>query len=648
LSNPIENQRGQTLLILCKTISQHKVLRYRYTKRGIQMSEEPVIYISNQQQLDQLITSLSIHLYTADAPEAQTNAKVYCNVVFNDGSLLFAPRNFELDTVDHNDRERDQTDIYELPVPAGLDKTIGDIAEIYLRKAGTNGWLLGSALLFANGISLPAIGNSQVNQFLDSNQEHTLNIADWSTRSLCSSFPTPADSPLLCPGYQICGPVLGHISDTGANVLYRVDREGNYQLKVIDVSSGLLVFDQTATMSPTAKFEIRCLQANRHYTFRFFHILNGNDIEIMDGSGGFRTFPADGTRVKFSFAFGSCVHNEFDVNQYSWNGIRNLAADPSIDPIKNPSNDIRFFLHLGDTFYYYDDVSLKKEPENLRTVLAANLSSRKHPGFLNVARILPSCAVWDDHDFRINDSDSTDYLAIDDSLEGFLNYWGNDPISPEFGLTTLLSYGNVDIYLLDGRIKRDHKSEIYFSQVMLDKLKEMIFRRGRGEDRLVILASGSTWNHEITTNDAYGHDSYETERENLYSSLNDQMGQFITGLAFLSGDIHLNQIHEIILSRKDTKDMQAPEFICSPLSLNSKVKQTTTLDGERVWNANNKGFATLDIDTTSRDPARWTVQANYFDQDEITTTPYATRLYTLKPADNVDESNNRKYQFESS
>jgi alkaline phosphatase D len=600
------------------------------------MSEDPQEYLSDPAELNQVVTKLRLELMTVDAPRAGTDDAVYCNVVFSDGSLLYAPRNFKVDTPDHDDRERGQTDRYALPVPDSLEKKLGEIAELYIRKAGNNGWLLGSALLFANDLQQPVIGNSQINQFLD-NDPRVLSIRDWSTRSFCSSYPSAAEQPLLCPSYRILGPVLGQISDTGANVLYRVDREGRYRLRVQNANTGQPVFDEVHTLSPSARFEVRSLDPNTHYLFSFHHVLNGTEIEIVDGNGEFRTFPEDGTGVRFSLAFGSCLRNRDNTGQASWNGIRRLAADPSIDPIANPSGDVRLFLHLGDTFYYHDDVS-GKEPKNLRTVLAANVSSRKHPGFLEMARQIPSCAVWDDHDFRLDDGESPNYPALDDSLTGFLSYWGNDPIHPDFGLTTLISYGNVDIYLLDGRIRRHREAGTVFSEGLLNEVVSRIFQRGRGEDRLVILASGSTWNHKTEAGDAYGGDkAYKAEREDLlYSRANELMGRFITGLAFLSGDIHINEIYEVALKRPGGITRVAPEFVSSPLGDNGALRKERVASGERKWSTSSKGsegrrgFATLEIDTTNAVPENgWTIQVNYYDEQDSSLEPYQSKLYTL-------------------
>lgn len=518
--------------------------------------------------------------------------------------------NFELDTPDHEDRQRGQTDSYSLPIPEGLNQEVRNIDEFYIRKsAGSgDGWLLGSALLFANGFNVPVIGNSQINQFLD-NDKFVINTLDWSTRSLCGAVASPAQLPLVCASYRIAGPVLGQITDTSANVLYRVEREGQYRLKVLKRGTGKVVFDEVQTLSPTATFRVQGLKSNTHYKFNFFHVQHNRNISLPEGDGEFRTYPPESKGVKFSFAFGSCSKNGEDVTQNVWMGIRNLAPDPSSDYYKDSTKGVRLFLHLGDTFYYYDKVT-DKGPENIRSILAANLSERKQPRFLEMARFIPSVAVWDDHDFRRNNMQSTDYPMKKSSVKGFLDYWGNNADSPtKFGLSTLITHGNVDIYLMDGRFLRDRSSGILFSKTQLNRIIAKIKKRGAKRGRLVILASGSLWNHTVVGNaqaEPYGNIEYEAEREDFYKKLRGMMGKQIQGLAFLSGDVHRNEIYEISLLSDNPMfpNRVAPELVSSPLGRNTGGDERE-ITGERKWSFSSRnkggksGFATLTIDTSS-------------------------------------------------
>lgn len=597
-------------------------------------------YLSNPIDLDQEIDSLILVIHTGDAHNGDTDDNVYCNVVFTDGSLLFVPENFELSTPDHDDRERGETDTYSLPVPGSLNKKVGEIAELYIRKAGEDAWFLASALLFANSFTLPVIGNSQINQFIDKS-ENLLFFSDWSTRSLGAPNKTPAQFPLLGAYYRIAGPVLGQVSATSANVVYRVEREGFYRVVTTDVSTGDDVFDQMLELSPTATFRMTGLTPNTHYAFRFSFVLGSTEVPIPESDGEFRTFPPEDSGVHFTFAFGSCSRNGHDQDQPVWQAMRSLAASPSVDSIEDPGAGIRFFIYLGDTFYFHDDVT-EEEPETTPAGQAANLAARKHPGFLEMARVIPSIAVWDDHDFREGGGQGTSYPGKDNSLEAFREYWANDLFvgssGSTTGMTTRITYGNVDIYLLDGRFNRDRDSGVCFTQELLREIVEDIRKRVAGRKRMIVLASGSTWNHTSDAGEAYGGDDhYALERESFYKQLQVFIGHAIHGLIFLSGDIHQHEIYEIELDPADSSSKKAPEFVSSPLGKNSSTQRAQELTGERIRSFPSKGdnarrgFATLEIDTTNLEPeGHWSIRLSFHNDRGTTTSPYHTAVYTLK------------------
>jgi hypothetical protein len=543
--------------------------------------------------LESRIVSLRLRVHTANAPYAGTANAVYCNVLFRDGSLLFDPRNHRLVPFTFwlpGVLLKNSTHEFELPIPPGLVKRVSEIAEFYIRKSGSNGWLLGSALLFPNGSSKALLGNSHVNQFLD-DAAHALFIRDWSTRSLCESSSVSAKYPLLSPQYRIAGPVLGHISDRTARILYRVDREGQYRLTVSNVEGGAVVSTHVRTLAPTASFDVHGLAPDTHYRFTLHHVYLGQDLPVPDGDGHLRTFPREDSGVRFSFAFGSCARNSYDVAQNAWMRIRNLAADPSVATgTIDPPRNVRFFVHLGDTFYFYDEVT-DREPRNLRTVLAAHVSQRRHPRFLDMARVVPCCAVWDDHDFGKNNSDSVGFDAKEDALTGFLHYWGNKPLGPPFGfpnnLTTLITYGNVDLYLLDGRFHRDKKAGVCFAKKeQLDSIIGLIRARLQitgTRRRLVILASGSTWNHTITDGkkEAYGGIAFKKEREAFYSDLK---------------------------------------------SARSRVGERKRSHSSK---SNGRGFATLEVDTRAGDPAEWRIRVMYYEANASVAGAYMSQSYAL-------------------
>jgi alkaline phosphatase D len=591
-------------------------------------------YIDDPEILNEDLSSLELEISTVDAHYACSGDLHYVNIVFSDGTRLYEPFNLKLynefglseipiriGTLPH----RGKTKRFPLPVPPALNRKLIDIAEVFVRKDGNDGWFVGSILLFANGHSMPLIGNSNVNQFLD-NDNAVLMLRDWSTGSFCVAPASRAKDPLPRSGYRVLGPVVGQVSDTSAVIIYRMDRAGYYRFRAFDTITNLQVHDEIQKIEPTHRFNLTSLLPNRRYEFNLSFLRGGFESSVPDGSGSILTYPPEGSNGQFTFAFGSCVKSKKQIAQGSWTAIKALAESPpsAISPV-------RLFVHLGDTFYFYDHVT-KEIPHNVESMHAAHVSMRRHLEFLDMAKKVPSCGIWDDHDFAGNDKDSK---AINGELRmqavwTWLQYWGNQPISLEeigkTGLTTRISYGLVDIYLLDGRFRRDKDRGIYFGNDIIDKVLDTIDIRGAEAPRVVILGSGISWNHHAEDGEGYGQSIYDDERERLYRELAIRMGRTINGLLFISGDTHINEIYHVDLG----ESRMAPEFVSSPLTRNTGLRGPRNIQWERVASFSSKekrGFATLTIDTSRETNDNWTATLRYF--QEAAATQYASRSYTL-------------------
>ena len=583
--------------------------------------------------LNEDLISLVLEISTVDANNASSGDNHYVNIVFSDGTRLYEPFNMKLyDEIGLSEipisigtlPSPGKTKRFPLPVPPELGRKLIDIAEVFIRKDGTNGWFAGSILLFANGHQLPLIGNSNVNQFLD-NDNAVLLLRDWSSESFCVAPATNAQDPLPRSGYRLLGPVIGQVSDTSALVLYRVDREGSYRFQAFDTITNVRVHDETQKIEPTYRFHLTRLMPNRRYEFNLSFLRCGYETPVPGGSGSLLTYPAEGSHGQFTFAFGSCVKSKKQTAQGSWTALKALAESPS-----SGVGAVRLFVHLGDTFYFYDHVT-KEVPRNVESMHGAHVSMRRHLEFLDMAKVIPSCGIWDDHDFAGNDKDSK---AISNELRmqavrTWLQYWGNQPISPETGktgLTTRISYGLVDIYLLDGRFRRDKDKGIYFGNDIIEKVLNTIDLRGTESPRVVILGTGISWNHHAEDGEGYGQSVYDDERERFYRELAKRMGETINGLLFISGDTHINEIYHVDLGG----GRMAPEFVSSPLTRNTGLRGPRNIQLERVSSFSSKekrGFATLTIDTLKETRDNWTATICYF--QEAAAVQYEKRSYIL-------------------
>jgi phosphodiesterase/alkaline phosphatase D-like protein len=575
--------------------------------------------------LDEPLTSLELELTTVDAGDAASFDFLWVNVLFADGTRLYEPTNRLIG----RPPGRGESERYELGIPDGVARRLGDVDEVFVRKSGDEGWFVGSVLLFGNGHATPVLGNRHANQFLDSDDD-VLGLREWSSSSFCVAPATAAQHPLPRSGYRILGPVIGQVSDTTADVLYRVDREGTYRFLATDAGTGAVAADVIADLEPTASFPLRDLRPDRRYDFRLDFVRAGTARTVPGGSGSLSTYPADGTNGRFALAFGSCANPNEQVAQGSWTAIRSLVRAPpaGIEPV-------RLFVHLGDTFYFYDHMT-EEVVRNEETMHAAHASMRRNLEFLRLARTVPCCGVWDDHDFASDDTDSTDISTEIRSLavDTWKRYWGNrQPISVrhDHGLTTRITHGLVDIYLLDGRFHRNKGDGICFGGDMVEDLLRTIADRSRRQARVVVLATGSPWNNLLDGDEEfYGHPAYDDERHRLYVGLGVLMGRSIAGLLLLSGDEHINEIFHVQLGN----GRMAPEFMSTPLTDNDPTSGARPVEGERVasfpseGDGARRGFATLTIDTTDPEPdGNWTATVRYY--QEAAATMYHERSYTL-------------------
>ncbi len=592
-------------------------------------------YIDDAQVLLEPISSLELEITTVDAGNAKSGNALFVNVVFTDGTRLYEPLNHHIQLPGFSPvlPPRGKSRRVSLPVTPNVERTLGEIAEVFLRKSGKNGWFVGQVLLRANDHELPLLGNRHANQFIDIDDDVLL-LREWSTASFCVAPLTEVKHPLPRSGYRVLGPVLGQVSHDSAVVLYRVDREGTYRFRATDAANGDTVLDQD--LEPTGRFELTELQPERRYDFDLSFVRAGVESPVPDAAGSLVTYPADGTPGKFSFAFGSCANPDKQDAQGAWTGIRSLAEAPPLD-----IEPVRLFVHLGDTFYFYDHMT-KEEVANVESMHAAHVSQRRHLEFLDMARVVPCCGVWDDHDFAKNNSDSTDISPElrSQAVRTWLQYWGNNqPISTQdLGLTTRISHGLVDLYLLDGRFNRDKKAGVCFGQDLIDALIQTISERGEPMGRVVVLATGSSWNHTLDgKTEQYGHKKYDDERELLFRELRALMGTRINGLLLLSGDSHINEIYHVDLGNGRV----APEFSSSPLTKNTGLfDEGRDIEGERVdsfptgGDEGLRGFATLTIDATGGEPGtpnipegNWSATVRYY--QEAGAGQYKSRSYTL-------------------
>ncbi len=253
--------------------------------------------------------------------------------------------------------------------------------------------------------------------------------------------------------------------------------------------------------------------------------------------GTFMTQPLRQYRAEppeLAVAFGSCayVNDRFSRPGPPWGGDYGI-----FDAIAARAPDL--MLWLGDNVYF-------REPEwtSLEGMGARYRAYRALPELRKLARATSHIAVWDDHDYGPNDSDSS-FTMKTAALEAFKRYWAN----PSYGLPNvpgvfgMVTWADVDIFLLDNRFHRypnrypPMPEKAMFGAAQLEWLKQALVA-SRATFK-VIAAGGQFWNR---ANRYEAFHSYPAEQKALADWL---LEQKIPGVLFVSGDRHLGGLWRV-------------------------------------------------------------------------------------------------------
>ncbi len=177
-------------------------------------------------------------------------------------------------------------------------------------------------------------------------------------------------------------------------------------------------------------------------------------------------------------------------------------------------------------------------------------------------------ATWDDHDYGSNDANkSFEFKAT--TLEAFKAYWGNpswgEPDNP--GVYGKFFWGDAAFILMDNRYHRDdtlldagkHPDKTQYGSRQLDWLKQSLLQAQQlGHSAFKFIVTGgqviTSFGGSSETFDYFRH-----EREEILQFIKEQK---ITGVVFLSGDVHFTELAKTRLT--DTQWVY--ELTSSPLS----------------------------------------------------------------------------------
>jgi alkaline phosphatase D len=320
------------------------------------------------------------------------------------------------------------------------------------------------------------------------------------------------------------------------------------------------------------------LEPGRTYAYRV--IVDGKANPDDEGFEPFTLRTQALAPSRFRLAFGSCARRARYPVQPIWRAIEDARPD--------------LFVWAGDAVY-----ADSPEPE----ILAEEYRRQRDlPEIRRFMATTPQLAIWDDHDYGLNDHDRRHPGKVG-ALEMFRRYWPNPPtgLPGVPGAFFRWSQGGVDFFFLDVRYHRDpNEAPDGAGKTMLGAAQRAWLLAGLKASRAAfkVVVSGSGWNDGKIE----GADSWSAFTHERDAILDELMRAKVGGVVLLSGDTHFGEMNCLPWSERGGYDLY--EFVSSPLAQDTVDLYLTGRPVLRVRQAFSRdvNFGILDFDLTVADP----------------------------------------------
>jgi len=363
--------------------------------------------------------------------------------------------------------------------------------------------------------------------------------------ALAAAALRPFRSFAAAPGYPrlMEGPMVGAVTPDSITFWGRASGEFDVDVEY-STDPSFRAPERSAIVRAMAAsdFTVRITVAGLSPATRYYYRLRVDGIADRYRLTPFWTHTAPAAPAPFRLAFGSCARHQLDAEQPIFRSI--AAADPDV------------FFWLGDNIYA-DSISPWVFAEDYRR-------QRAVASTLPLMRTVPQLAIWDDHDFGLNNSDLSNPNR-EVSLAAFRNYWAN----PSYGLPDCpgvffpYAYGGVDFFMLDGRYYRTPNTEPDGpGKTLLGACQGEWLRQALAASRapFKVLVCGSGWSSaDGPTGDTWA--AFLRERDTLFDFIRDRG---IEGVFCLSGDTHFGEVNCMPWSERGGYDLY--DFVSSPLA----------------------------------------------------------------------------------
>ena len=378
--------------------------------------------------------------------------------------------------------------------------------------------------------------------------------------------------------YQLLvhGPMLGNFTDEQASIWVRTSRAAEVKVKIADGErQNTMTF--TAASTPETDYTV-VIKATGLQPATEYHYNVSVDGSQFFSNGHFRTFEAEDNPLTLKVGFGGGA-GYTPWHERMWDTLITHRLDA-------------FFL-LGDNVY----IDNPKRPE-VQQYCYYRRQSR--PEFRRFISEVPVYAIWDDHDFTINDGEGGPEIEHPTwkipVWELFRNQWNNPYYGDgenHPGCWFDFSIGNIDFFFMDCRYYRENP-ETTIEPSMLGVYQKQWLKDGLKASGATfkVVASSVPWAIGTKPGSDDTWDGFPEEREEIFSFIEENR---IEGVILLSADRH----------RSDAWRIERPAGYTLYDFMSSQLTNTHThqiMPGSIFGYNKTCSFGMLEFDTRGEDP----------------------------------------------
>jgi alkaline phosphatase D len=373
------------------------------------------------------------------------------------------------------------------------------------------------------------------------------------------------------------GPMVGHVEAQSAQIWLEVGEAERVQVWIGETASSLPVDRRSGGFGVV---RLEGLAPDTEHAVRVRLPVTGEELEVR-----FRTAPVAAGWGKVRFGVGSCARWD---QQPIWDQVAKAAPD--------------MFLFLGDNTYYERRQGGYADWDDEGRMFARHLRSRRLPNLQAVLRSTPTYAVWDDHDYGPNNSDSG-WKLRGTAREVHRSMWANPGYGEDGeGIYFTFRRGPVAFFMLDGRFFKDAvktkplAERVLFGAKQLDWLQRQI---SASDAPLKVIAAGQ----QLVLGYPYaeGWDQAPEERRRFFEWLKRDGSRVL----FLPGDIHISELYQVPVS----EGRNWLELTSSGLANTSRFNDMFRMfkRPERKWVVTVPNACVVEVDLPQADPEEGTL-----------------------------------------